>query len=156
MLGNFNSLFHFSFHVGSDEQHNPYKHVDKMVITLENGSVPLNLEQLEMNSRIHPRLDELGTETVVWAIQDYIACEEYGQDAPPLDAPKPIRKKIIPEEQVVYLLEHALGFPEEERAEKLANIIRRILEDEESCRVYRPVFLDYLDMNQSREQDFDY
>jgi len=118
--------------------------------TLDELVVSVNPDQLEMNHRIHPLLDELGIEIVVWAIAECLEREKCGQESQPLNAPKPIADKVIPEEHVVKLLRFALEFPEEERAERLANIITAIFEGDEHHRVYRPVFLDYLTYNRNR------
>lgn len=142
----------FSFLVGSDAQNITFT-IKLQMISLEQA-IPVNLEQLEMHQRIHLLLDEWDTETVVSAIQEYIAREECGQESSPLKAPKPISKEVVPEKQVAYLLEHALEFPEEERAERLANIIGAILERDVSRRAYRPVFLDYFDKHSEQVTDY--
>lgn len=110
--------------------------------TLDELIEEVDSDQLEMNFRIHPILDELGDATVVWAIQECLAREKCREEILSPTS-KPIPKEAIPEEQVVYLLRFALGFSEEDRAEKLANIIGKILERDENCQ-YRPVFLDYI------------
>ena len=103
---------------------------------------PVDSDQLEMNHRIHPLLDEFGASTV-WAIQESVAHEECEQGDLPPKPPKPIREEVTPEEHVVKLLRFALEYPEEERAERLANLIGAILEGDENYQVYHPVFLDY-------------
>ena len=113
-----------------------------MGVTLEKVSIMQDSEQSEMNRKIHPLLDEFGIETAMWAIQACIASEETRLENSLLNTSKP-----VPEEQVIYLLKHALGFYEEERAQKLASIISVILTGDDSRQVYRSVFTDYLDKN---------
>jgi hypothetical protein len=107
---------------------------------------PVNIDQLKMNLRIHPLLDELGAETVEWAMQECIAREQCGQEISPPKTSKPVAEETILEEHVSFLLEHALGFSQDERAERLASIIRPILE-RDKYRVYRQVFHDYINQN---------
>ena len=117
--------------------------------TLDDLIEEVDADQLEMNLRIHPILDALCTETVVWAIQECLAREKCREETSLPKTSKPVPKEAVSEEQVVYLLRFALGFSEEDRAEKLANIISKILEQDENYQ-YRPVFLDYV-----RKQKYD-
>jgi len=113
--------------------------------TIADFVIPVDYDQWAMSHRIHQTLNKLGVETVVWAIQECLALEENRQAVSSLKT-----SQAIPEEYVVKLLMSAHEFPQEDRAEKLANIIRAIFDGDERDREYRPVFLDYLNRNQSK------
>jgi len=113
--------------------------------TLKELIIPIDEDYLKRCQRIHPLLNELGAETVVWAIRECLKRESSGQESSPLKPSDP-----IPEEHVVRLLKSTQEFPPEEQAVRLANIISAILGGDEHFQVYRPVFMDYFRANRRK------